>query len=93
MTREPPFQSSTRVQGPLNHRIQLSRTAPKHVGSHATLCNRYAKHEVTADGVDEVLRGVREQLMLGASQIKVMAGGGVCDLEAGTGTSVGCCSM
>jgi imidazolonepropionase-like amidohydrolase len=30
-----------------------------------------------ADGVDQVLRAVREQLMLGASQIKVMAGGGV----------------
>ena len=30
-----------------------------------------------ADGVPEVLRAVREQLMLGASQIKVMAGGGV----------------
>ena len=30
-----------------------------------------------ADGVDEVLRRVREQLMLGASQIKLMAGGGV----------------
>lgn len=32
---------------------------------------------VIADGVSEVLRGVREQLMLGASQIKMMAGGGV----------------
>jgi imidazolonepropionase-like amidohydrolase len=32
---------------------------------------------VIADGVPEVLRGVREQLMKGASQIKVMAGGGV----------------
>lgn len=32
---------------------------------------------VIADGVDEVLRGVREQLMLGASQIKMMAGGGI----------------
>lgn len=32
---------------------------------------------VIADGVDEVLRAVREQLMLGASQIKMMAGGGV----------------
>lgn len=32
---------------------------------------------VLADGVPEVLRGVREQLMHGASQIKVMAGGGV----------------
>ena len=30
-----------------------------------------------ADGVSEVLRGVREQLMRGASQIKIMAGGGV----------------
>lgn len=30
-----------------------------------------------ADGVDAVLRRTREQLMLGASQIKVMAGGGV----------------
>ncbi|MDH0737004.1 metal-dependent hydrolase family protein [Achromobacter spanius] len=33
-----------------------------------------------ADGADEVLRRVREQLMLGASQIKVMAGGGVASL-------------
>jgi imidazolonepropionase-like amidohydrolase len=33
-----------------------------------------------ADGVDAVLRSVREQLMLGASQIKVMAGGGVTSL-------------
>jgi imidazolonepropionase-like amidohydrolase len=32
---------------------------------------------VIADGVDEVLRGVREQLRGSASQIKVMAGGGV----------------
>jgi imidazolonepropionase-like amidohydrolase len=32
---------------------------------------------VIADGVPEVLRGVREQLMRGASQIKLMAGGGV----------------
>ncbi|NYT24589.1 amidohydrolase family protein [Alcaligenaceae bacterium] len=30
-----------------------------------------------ADGASEVLRRVREQLMLGASQIKMMAGGGV----------------
>lgn len=30
-----------------------------------------------ADGPDEVLRRVREQLMLGATQIKLMAGGGV----------------
>jgi imidazolonepropionase-like amidohydrolase len=30
-----------------------------------------------ADGVDEVLRATREQLLKGASQIKVMAGGGI----------------
>ena len=30
-----------------------------------------------ADGPDEVLRRVREQLMMGATQIKLMAGGGV----------------
>lgn len=30
-----------------------------------------------ADGVDEVLRRVREQFMLGASQVKLTAGGGV----------------
>lgn len=30
-----------------------------------------------ADGVDEILKGVREQLFLGASQIKIMAGGGL----------------
>jgi len=33
-----------------------------------------------ADGANEVLRAAREQLMLGASQIKVMAGGGVVSL-------------
>ncbi len=32
---------------------------------------------VLADGVPEVLRGAREQLMHGATQLKVMAGGGV----------------
>jgi imidazolonepropionase-like amidohydrolase len=35
---------------------------------------------VLADGVPEVLRRVREQLMKGASQIKIMAGGGVSSL-------------
>ena len=45
-------------------------------------CRGLSHTEVTgaatiADGVDQVLRAVREQLMLGASQIKVMAGGGV----------------
>jgi imidazolonepropionase-like amidohydrolase len=45
-------------------------------------CGHLSRIEITgasaiADGVDQVLRAVREQLMLGASQIKVMAGGGV----------------
>lgn len=35
---------------------------------------------VLADGVPEVLRRAREQLMKGASQIKIMAGGGVSSL-------------
>ena len=35
---------------------------------------------IIADGVPEVLRRTREQLMKGASQIKVMAGGGVSSL-------------
>ncbi|MDF2716433.1 MAG: hypothetical protein K0R28_3358 [Paenibacillus sp.] len=35
-----------------------------------------SKLSVIADGVDEVIRAVREQLFLGASQIKLMAGGG-----------------
>ncbi|MEH0072620.1 hypothetical protein V6L77_24125 [Pannonibacter sp. Pt2-lr] len=33
-----------------------------------------------ADGEAEVLRRVREQLMLGASQIKIMGGGGVASV-------------
>lgn len=35
---------------------------------------------VIADGPDEVLKRVREQLMLGASQIKLAAGGGVASM-------------
>ncbi len=36
-----------------------------------------SKGTVLADGVAEMLRAVREQLFLGASQIKIMAGGGI----------------
>lgn len=35
------------------------------------------KGAILADGVEEMLRAVREQLFLGASQIKIMAGGGI----------------
>ncbi|QUQ64440.1 metal-dependent hydrolase family protein [Kutzneria sp. CA-103260] len=46
------------------------------------VCGHFAHIEIAggsaiADGVSEVLRATREQLMHGASQIKVMAGGGV----------------
>lgn len=37
-------------------------------------------HAIVADGVAEVQKRVREQLMQGASQIKIMAGGGVTSL-------------
>lgn len=39
-----------------------------------------------ADGVSEMLRAVREQLFLGASQIKIMAGGGVASIYDPIGT-------
>lgn len=44
---------------------------------HASERHGYA---AIADGEDEVLRRVREQLMQGASQVKLMAGGGVTSL-------------
>jgi imidazolonepropionase-like amidohydrolase len=44
--------------------LPFSRADPLHAG-------------VIADGPDQVLKRVREQLMLGASQIKLAAGGGV----------------
>lgn len=45
-------------------------------------CGTLSHGEVTgastiADGADQVLRAAREQLLLGASQLKVMAGGGI----------------
>jgi imidazolonepropionase-like amidohydrolase len=52
------------------HDIPRSEGAPQH------FTERYGFTAI-ADGRAEVLRAVREQLMQGASQIKVMAGGGV----------------
>ncbi len=47
-------------------------------GSHGQLSHsELAGGAAIADGVPEVLRATREQLMKGASQIKVMSGGGV----------------
>ncbi len=48
---------------------------PNFEGSSPSFFNRHL--EFLADGVPEVLRATREALRLGASQIKVMAGGGV----------------
>ncbi len=39
--------------------------------------NILSKYTIIADGADAVLRAAREQLFLGASQIKIMAGGGI----------------
>lgn len=50
--------------------------APNQPLSHTELTRTAA----IADGADEVLRRVREQLMLGATQIKLMAGGGVTSI-------------
>jgi imidazolonepropionase-like amidohydrolase len=49
---------------------------PRGVSGHLHFSERFGFTAI-ADGRAEVLRAVREQLMKGASQIKVMAGGGV----------------
>jgi imidazolonepropionase-like amidohydrolase len=49
---------------------------PRGVGGHLSH-TEIAGATAIADGADEVLRAAREQLMRGASQIKLMAGGGV----------------
>lgn len=64
--------SQTSGHGDFRMRSDLPRAA----NSPLTLVEREGV-AVIADGSVEVLRRVREQLMLGASQIKMMAGGGV----------------
>ncbi|MDR8396613.1 amidohydrolase family protein [Paraburkholderia sp. USG1] len=67
--------SQTSGHGDFRSRSELPRTA---------LCSLSAAEVAgissIADGVPEMLRRVREQLMLGASQIKIMAGGGVSSM-------------
>lgn len=67
--------SQTSGHGDFRRRSELPRTA---------LCSLSAAEvagiSAIADGVPEILRRVREQLMLGASQIKIMAGGGVSSM-------------
>ncbi len=64
--------SQTSGHGDFRELSDLPRTPT----SELSLAERFGVG-VIADGVDEVLRRTREQLMLGASQIKLAAGGGV----------------
>lgn len=57
----------------LPHQIPRAANQPL---SHTELTRTAA----IADGTDEVLRRAREQLMLGATQLKLMAGGGVTSI-------------
>jgi imidazolonepropionase-like amidohydrolase len=66
------FISQTSGHGDFRGRYEVPRGICGHL-SHQELVGAVA----IADGVGEVLRAVREQLMLGASQIKMMAGGAV----------------
>lgn len=64
--------SQTSGHGDFRLRTDLPRTPQ----SNLSLAERAGIAEI-ADGEAEVLRRVREQLMMGASQIKIMGGGGV----------------
>jgi imidazolonepropionase-like amidohydrolase len=56
--------------------FRMSHEVPRGICGHLSHVENIGLSTI-ADGVDEVLRAVREQLMLGACQIKMMAGGGV----------------
>ncbi|MFI5694223.1 amidohydrolase family protein [Kribbella sp. NPDC051586] len=64
--------SQTGGHGDFRARHEIPRGRSGHL-SHAELVGAVR----IADGVDAVFEAAREQLMLGASQLKVMAGGGV----------------
>ncbi|MBX3583777.1 MAG: amidohydrolase family protein [Rhizobiaceae bacterium] len=64
--------SQTSGHGDFRFRYEVPRGSGNDI-SHAEAAGISA----IVDGVPEVLRRVREQLMLGASQIKIMVGGGV----------------
>lgn len=66
------FISQTSGHGDFRMPYEVPRGVSGHL-SHIELVGGGA----IADGTGEVLRAVREQLMLGASQIKMMAGGGI----------------
>ncbi|MFT0893085.1 amidohydrolase family protein [Pseudochelatococcus sp. G4_1912] len=58
-----------RFRNELPHSMEMGLSASEKAGISAI-----------ADGADSVLRSTREQLMLGASQVKIMVGGGVASL-------------
>jgi imidazolonepropionase-like amidohydrolase len=64
--------SQTSGHGDFRMRYDVPRGSDNDIG-HAEAAGIAA----IADGVPEVLRRVREQLLLGASQVKIMVGGGV----------------
>ncbi len=64
--------SQTSGHGDFRMRTELPRTSQSDLST-----AEQAGISAIADGEAEVLRRVREQLMLGASQIKIMGGGGV----------------
>ncbi len=64
--------SQTSGHGDFRMRTELPRTEQSDLNVAES-----AGISAIADGEAEVLRRVREQLMLGASQIKIMGGGGV----------------
>ncbi|MDR6434824.1 amidohydrolase family protein [Brucella pseudogrignonensis] len=64
--------SQTSGHGDFRMRTDIPRSSQSNLSAAET-----AGISVIADGSDEVLRRTREQLMLGASQIKIMVGGGV----------------
>lgn len=67
--------SQTSGHGDFRFRSDLPRTASSDLSAAEA-----AGISAIADGEAEVLRRTREQLMLGASQIKIMAGGGVSSI-------------
>jgi len=59
--------------------FRMRYDVPRHSGNDVSHAEALGASSI-ADGPDEVRRRVREQLMLGATQIKIMAGGGVTSM-------------
>jgi imidazolonepropionase-like amidohydrolase len=74
------FPSGAMVSQTAGHGDFRLRTEIPRVPTSALSVAEAAGVSAIADGADEVLRRVREQLLLGASQIKIVVGGGVSSL-------------